>query len=96
MLLLSAIGSIFALANWIPYALIAYEVSILDEDQEQNTAMLLAVHNAAICLPQIIASGIGWVLVAVVESLGYRFRFSLAFLACVPACLLAAYLVHGS
>jgi hypothetical protein len=93
MLLLSAIGSIFALTNWIPYALIAYEVSALEEDQGQSTAMLLAVHNTAICLPQIIASGVGWVLVAVVESLGYRFHVSLVFLACVPACLLAAYLV---
>lgn len=108
-LILGAIGLIFSLANWIPYTLISTELSgfhgswegsmlssadrVSDDSFEEDTAMLLAVHNMAINFPQIVASVVIWGFVEVIEGTGKQMDVALIFLTCIPATSLAALIV---
>lgn len=103
-LLLGANGILFALANWVPYALIAHEASAQGRarallaaegdpaDDEDDTPALLAVHNMAIAAPQIGASVASWLLMQGLAGLGLEQRVVWIFVMCVPSALWAAFL----
>ncbi|RFU72111.1 sucrose transporter [Trichoderma arundinaceum] len=101
-LLLGANGIFFALANWVPNALIAHEATaqawsremIAAEedtvDEEDDTPMLLAVHNMAITVPQIMASIVSWLLLQGLAVLGLQQDIVWIFAICIPPALWAA------
>lgn len=125
-LLLGGNGILFALANWVPYALIACEASAQarsrllamtesgaladangipmlpadDEDGEDggrdktdlhdDTPLLLAVHNMAITVPQIVASVASWVLMQILALFGLEQDIVWVFALCIPPALWAA------
>ena len=102
-LLLGANGMLFALANWVPYALIAGEASAQARsrafmkaegddivDDEDNTPRLLAVHNVAITVPQIVASVASWLLMQGLALLGVEQNIVWIFVMCIPSALWAA------
>jgi solute carrier family 45, member 1/2/4 len=121
-LLLGGNGILFALSNWVPYALIACEASAqarsrllamtesdasADEhdddapvaDQNANientgfyddTPLLLAVHNMAMTVPQIVASVATWVLMQFLALFGLQQDTVWVFALCIPPALWAA------
>lgn len=122
-LLLGGNGVLFALSNWVPYALIACEASaqarsrllvMADSDTatdgdylptspadgehgdpgnaefHDDTPLLLAVHNMAITLPQIVASVASWVLMQLLALLGLEQDVVWVFALCIPPALWAA------
>lgn len=122
-LLLGGNGILFALSNWVPYALIACEASaqarsrllavaesgaITDGDDismlpsvgddgpsgdsefHDDTPLLLAVHNMAITVPQIVASVASWVLMQLLALFGLEQDIVWVFALCVPPALWAA------
>lgn len=120
-LLLGGNGILFALANWVPYALIACEASAqarsrllamtesgADEDDipmlsadgedgghdktdlHDDTPLLLAVHNMAITVPQIVASVASWVLMQILALFGLEQDIVWVFALCIPPALWAA------
>lgn len=124
-LLLGGNGVLFALSNWVPYALIACEASaqarsrllvmadsgtatdgdnILassadsdggDSDNAEShddTPLLLAVHNMAITVPQIVASVASWVLMQLLAlfASGLEQDVVWVFALCIPPALWAA------
>ena len=103
-LLLGANGILFALANWVPYTLIAYEASAQARsrammaaegdtvDDEDDTPRLLAVHNIAITVPQIVASMASWLLMQGLVVLGLEQDVVWIFVLCIPSALWAAWL----
>lgn len=124
-LLLGGNGILFALSNWVPYALIACEASaqarsrlllmaqgsattdgvdvpVLPAEREDgdsndaefhdDTPLLLAVHNMAITVPQIVASAASWVLMQLLALFGLEQDVVWVFALCVPPALWAAFL----
>jgi len=105
-LLLGANGMFFALANWVPYALIADEASAQarvkaivvaaggggGREDEDDTPKLLAVHNMAITAPQIVASAASWLLMQGLAILGLEQRVVWLFVMSIPAAMWAAFL----
>lgn len=122
-LLLGGNGILFALSNWVPYALIACEASaqarsrllamaenactteedgipMLPADGEEGdsdnaelhdeTPILLAVHNMAITVPQIVASVASWVLMQLLALFGLEQDVVWVFALCIPPALWAA------
>lgn len=122
-LLLGGIGILFALSNWVPYALIACEASaqarsrllamaesgattdedgipmlpVADDDSDSgnsefhdDTPLLLAVHNMAITVPQIVASVASWVLMQLLALFGLEQDVIWIFALCIPPALWAA------
>jgi solute carrier family 45 protein 1/2/4 len=104
-LLLGANGMLFALANWVPYALIADEASALarakamtaaegeggcEEEEGDDTPKLLAVHNMSITAPQIVASAASWLLMQGLAVMGLEQRAVWLFVMCIPAAIWAA------
>lgn len=122
-LLLGGIGVLFALSNWVPYALIACEASAQarsrllavsesgattdgddipmlpsagadgpsdDFELHDDTPLLLAVHNMAITVPQIVASVASWVLMQLLALFGLEEDVIWVFALCVPPALCAA------
>lgn len=123
-LLLGGNGILFALSNWVPYALIASEASAqarsrllaLAEDSasatdeadipmlpangeggdsdsakfHDDTPLLLAVHNMAITVPQIVASVASWVLMQLLALFGLEQDVVWVFALCIPPALWAA------
>jgi hypothetical protein len=91
-LLLGSIGVIFTISNWIPYALIMYETSYLREQcsaygqGHDDTATILAIHNMAMCVPQMVAAGAVAFLFAVLDYCDVaENRISWIFLLAMPA-----------
>lgn len=124
-LLLGGNGVLFALSNWVPYALIACEASAqarsrlfaiaegdvsTDEDDTRmlpadggdggldkadfhdDIPLLLAVHNMAITVPQIVASVASWVLMQALALFGLEQDVVWIFALCIPSALWAAFL----
>ena len=105
-LLLGANGIFFALANWLPYTLITYEASAQAQSRsitsmsesrgvdegEDDTPMLLAVHNMAITVPQIVASAASWLLMQVLAVFGFEQDVVWIFVMCIPPALWATFL----
>ncbi|KAG8164607.1 hypothetical protein KVR01_004882 [Diaporthe batatas] len=124
-LLLGGNGILFALSNWVPYALIACEASaqarsrllamaesdvFTDEDDilmlsaeggdgnhdnsdlHDDVPLLLAVHNMAITVPQIVASVASWVLMQFLALFGLEEDVVWIFALCIPPALWAAFL----
>lgn len=122
-LLLGGNGILFALSNWVPYALIACEASAqarsrllamaesdvsTDEDNlrmlsadggdgdhdhadfHDEVPLLLAVHNMAITVPQIVASVASWVLMQFLALFGLEQDVVWIFALCIPPALCAA------
>ena len=102
-LLLGANGMLFALANWVPYALIAHEASAQArsrvmmtaegdtiDDDDDDTPRLLAVHNMAITVPQMVASVTSWLLMQGLTVLGLEQNVVWIFVMCIPSALWAA------
>ena len=101
-LLLGANGILFALANWVPYALIAHEASAQARsrvmmtaegdtmDDEDDTPKLLAVHNMAITVPQMVASVTSWLVMQGLAVLGLEQNVVWIFVMCIPSALWAA------
>lgn len=122
-LLLGANGVLFALSNWVPYALIACEASAqarsrllvmadsnsatdgddilaspADSDggdsdnaeSQDDTPLLLAFHNMAITVPQIVASVASWVLMQLLALSGLEQDVVWVFALCIPPALWAA------
>lgn len=122
-LLLGGNGILFALSNWVPYALIACEASAQarskllamtesgvttngddipmlpaagDDNDSGNsefhddTPLLLAVHNMAITVPQIVASFASWVLMQLLALSGLEQDVVWIFALCIPPALWAA------
>ena len=95
MLLLGANGMLFALANWVPYTLIAAEAAqarLAASDAADDTPMLLAVHNMAITVPQIAASAASWLLMRGLAMMGFELDVVWIFVMCIPSALWAAFL----
>lgn len=96
-LMLGTMGPIFTVANWIPYALIMQEAALMREPCSQQelqpgAASLLSVHNAAICLPQILAAGVISLLFLVTELDGIQSDVSWIFMGSIGPAIVAAYL----
>lgn len=105
-LVLSANGIFFALASWVPYTLIASEARTLREtwaqaqpsatenvlDGQDETLILLAIHNMAITIPQIVASVASWVLMQWLKLMGIEQDVLWIFWMCIPVSLCAAFL----
>lgn len=121
-LLLGGNGIVFALSNWVPYALISCEASaqaqsrllVMSDDNasadENDTLMLpgggegesdtsefhddipllLAVHNMAITMPQVMASVASWVLMQFLALFGLEKDVTWVFAFCIPPALWAA------
>lgn len=108
--LLGSVGVLFAVSNWIPHALIMHEISSLRQRPEDggqgiqstsggqdDTATLVAIHNMAICIPQIIAAGAVAVLFVVLSSPDNKEdQVSWAFLLTVPAALVGVWASRSS
>ena len=103
-LMLGAMGVLFSIANWVPYALIAQEISTRSQTgsllspqagtssgQSDETVTMLAIHNMSITIPQIVASVVLWAATKGLEVLGSHFDVSWIFLICTPPALLAAW-----
>ncbi|KAK5996706.1 hypothetical protein PT974_02046 [Cladobotryum mycophilum] len=101
-LLLGGNGMLFALSNWVPYSLISHEASaqararviITEEgdtvDDEDDTPTLLAVHNMAITVPQMVASVTSWLLMQSLAVLGMKQDVVWIFALSIPSALWAA------
>lgn len=102
-LLLGTNGVLFALANWVPYALIGCESSsariqpwaltTTDSNRksgEDLTPTLLAIHNMAVTVPQIVASVASWSLMQGLAVLGFEQNIVWIFVICIPPALWAA------
>lgn len=105
-LILGLMGVVFSVANWVPYALIAIDVSVMherkssveyaddsrrDETQLDHITAVLAVHNGAICLPQILSSGTTSLAFWIMKYFHLKAAVSWVFLIIVPSLLLAAW-----
>ncbi|KAE9373174.1 MFS general substrate transporter [Stipitochalara longipes BDJ] len=105
-ILLGSNGMLFALANWVPYALIADEASAHARtrvmvtadhgtmDNEDDTPGLLAVHSMAIASPQIGASVASWLVMQGLALLGLEQHVVWIFVMCIPFALGAACLLR--
>lgn len=122
-LLLGGNGILFALSNWVPYALIACEASAQAQSQlltiagdniatsetgimslqadadevesdhgnfQDDTPLLLAFHNMAITVPQIVASVASWFLMQLLTLFGFERDVVWVFTLCIPPALWAA------
>lgn len=105
-LMLAATGILFAISNWIPYALIALEISTRSRTEahvrdvresetvhQDDTLTILAIHNMSITIPQICASGMIWVATRGLELAGSHLEVSWIFLICSPPALIAAWML---
>ncbi|POS76764.1 sucrose transporter [Diaporthe helianthi] len=122
-LLLGGNGIMFALSNWVPYALIACEASAQarsrllamaasdasineddmrtlpadgesggpdDSDFHDDVPLVLAVHNMAVTVPQIVASVASWILMQLLALFGLEQDVVWIFALCIPPALWAA------
>ncbi|PVH72014.1 hypothetical protein DL98DRAFT_596418 [Cadophora sp. DSE1049] len=101
-ILLGVNGMFFAMANWVPYALIADEASTRARafamiavegdniDDKDDTPRLLAVHNMAITAPQIVASIASYLLMQGMAVLGLEQHVVWVFVMCIPFAIWAA------
>ena len=107
-MMLAATGVLFSISNWIPYALIALEISTRSRAKHANgsqrevesvrtddTLAILAIHNMSITVPQIIASILIWFATKGLELMGSQFNVAWVFLICSPPALIAAWLLGG-
>lgn len=106
-LILGLMGAVFAVANWVPYALLSIHVSIMQQAKHEfveygdgsprdgpsldYTTAVLAIHNGAICTPQILSSGMTSFVFWVMNRFHLSADVSWAFLIIVPSLLLAAW-----
>ncbi|KAK2049014.1 hypothetical protein LZ31DRAFT_591066 [Colletotrichum somersetense] len=99
-LILSSLGVQFAISNWIPYGLIATDLAVVskaeedaddDGDKLDGAAAILAIHNGAICLPQIASAVACGLFFRITESLGLVVDVFWTFLLVMPTLLIAAY-----
>lgn len=111
-LILGLMGVVFSMANWIPYALIAIDVSVMHETQRSgmddaedfrrdgpqldHTTAVLVVHNCAICIPQILSSGTASLAFWIMKYCHVKMAVSRIFLGTVPSLLLAAWVSRTS
>lgn len=105
-LILGLMGVVFSVASWVPYALIGIDVSVMhgrqssvddaddsgrDGPQLDHITAVLAVHNGAICIPQILSSCTASLAFWIMKCFHLKAAVSWMFLIIVPSLLLAAW-----
>ncbi|KAK1565914.1 uncharacterized protein LY79DRAFT_573123 [Colletotrichum navitas] len=98
-LVLSSLGVQFAISNWIPYGIIATDLAVnasgpeadADGGKLDDAAAILAIHNGAICLPQIASAVACGLFFRINESIGLVMDVFWVFLLVTPVLLMAAY-----
>lgn len=97
---LAATGAFFAIGNWVPNALVSHEIAArtaavsladgLGDEPESDTAMLLALHNMSITVPQILSSVASAALFALAGWMDMPADVSWVFVMACPAAVVAA------
>ncbi|KAK2052708.1 hypothetical protein LY76DRAFT_650365 [Colletotrichum caudatum] len=99
-LVLASLGVQFAISNWIPHGLIATDLAVegdrADADGDtgdgklDGAAAILAIHNGAVCVPQIASAAACGLFFHIAESLDLTVDVFWVFLLVTPALLMAA------
>ncbi|KAJ6214399.1 hypothetical protein PSV09DRAFT_1035933, partial [Bipolaris maydis] len=106
-LLITSMGTYFAMFNWAPYALLGIDLAIENRrpkseeteslgfprvhDELDGATAILTIHNAAICVSQIASAMVSTLFFRLVEKAGLQVDIAWVFLIVSPALLLAAW-----